>query len=289
MYLVCTNWHHRGLGKTLVLNSLCASLFVYKLSVLNNIKDEHAKKYDQLVCDFLWDAGRLKIALTKLQADRHQGGLKLINIKKKDIALKCQWVSMAKDNQNIRNLALQFLPPIGMDIFLCNLNPQDVAKNVKPSFWADVVKCWFLIHHVNLDDVSKIAAQSLWYNSSIKIQKKVVYYSKVHTAGMRFLYNIWNPLQKMFLSYDNIITVYGDRSITYLQYYGLITAVPAIWVQELKKVNFILDDVMYPYENFQGKMTSAVYSKLIKNKNLLHSLCSKWEDKLQHTVFTMHF
>ena len=58
-------WIHRGLlrtGKILVVNSLVASLFVYKMSVLPNIPRKHTDKFYEIVRNFLWKLDTPRLA-----------------------------------------------------------------------------------------------------------------------------------------------------------------------------------------------------------------------------------
>ena len=51
-----SSWKTRGLtlmGKIMVVNSLIGSLFVYKMSVLENLTNELVKKYDKIIKEFL--------------------------------------------------------------------------------------------------------------------------------------------------------------------------------------------------------------------------------------------
>lgn len=283
---ICKAWHHRGLtllGKTLVLNTLCASLYVYKLTVLGTLEDCCIKSFNKIMRQFLWQGGRPKIALHKLQTDKEHGGLKLVNLKHKDTSLKCQWVSVCKSNYNIRNLALQFLPPIGLEIFQCNLQERDIKKIMRPCFWRDVLTSWFSVYFVQPDNISKIAVQSLWYNSAIKVNGSV-FYLAAYRAGIKFIYNIWNPIQLSFLSFEQMNEIYVHNNLTHLQYYGLLSAIPQVWIQKPKEVLYVLDDFIFPFENFEGSMSAQVYTKLISNKNNLLTLCTKWESKLQTSI-----
>lgn len=86
------SWHYRGLslvGKTLVINALVGSLFVYHLSVLCTLQQTYIDKFNKIIGDFLWDNMWPKIALGKLCNTKYYGGLKLIDLAAKDICLKC--------------------------------------------------------------------------------------------------------------------------------------------------------------------------------------------------------
>lgn len=101
-------WHHRGLtlvGKVLVVNALCASLFIYRLNVLQSIPANYIKQFNQILRDFIWNGGRAKIAMDKMFNVKEYGGLKLINLSIKDYALKCQWVAKIKESPTLKTLS----------------------------------------------------------------------------------------------------------------------------------------------------------------------------------------
>ena len=55
---ITTAWKYRGLsliGKVNVINTLVASLFIYKMTVLPNIPKKMVQKINSLISDFLWD------------------------------------------------------------------------------------------------------------------------------------------------------------------------------------------------------------------------------------------
>ena len=84
-------WNNRGLtllGKVQVINTLVASLFVYKMMVLPTISKKIIKNVENQMRDFIWNGKKAKIALKTLQNSKREGGLGLVNLGNKDIALK---------------------------------------------------------------------------------------------------------------------------------------------------------------------------------------------------------
>ena len=76
------------MGKVQVLNTLVASLFVYKMMVLPIIPKKVIKNMENVMREFLWNGKKAKIALNILQNPKTQGGLNLVNLEKRDKALK---------------------------------------------------------------------------------------------------------------------------------------------------------------------------------------------------------
>ena len=77
-------WSKRSLslmGKVPIVNSLTASLFVYKMMVLPLLTPQIVQRYEGIITNFLWNGRRPKIALKMLQNAKRFGGLSLVDIK----------------------------------------------------------------------------------------------------------------------------------------------------------------------------------------------------------------
>ena len=62
---VCANWYSRTLsliGKVTVINTLMASLFVYKMTTLTNFSKENIEEADKIINDFLWNGKCARIS-----------------------------------------------------------------------------------------------------------------------------------------------------------------------------------------------------------------------------------
>ena len=73
-------WYNRGLslhGKVQVVNTLVASLFVYKMMVLPSIPRSIVKTIDNHIREFLWNGKKAKIAYRILQNPKSQGRAQL--------------------------------------------------------------------------------------------------------------------------------------------------------------------------------------------------------------------
>ena len=82
-----TNRRSSLIGKILVVNTLVASLFVYKMSVLTGLKKAMMKEIKKLITEYIWNGATPKISYDMLTLEKHQGGLKLVDliIKKQSI------------------------------------------------------------------------------------------------------------------------------------------------------------------------------------------------------------
>ena len=91
---IIENWQFRRLtllGKITVIKSLLASQLVYILSPLPT-PSEYLKEINSLLYKFLWDGKGDKIKRTLMINDYSKGGLKMLDIKSFNDALKAKWV-----------------------------------------------------------------------------------------------------------------------------------------------------------------------------------------------------
>ena len=112
--LILKSWGNRGLsllGKISVINTLIASLYVYKMSVLLILPEKYVKSFNSMCEKFLWNNRKPKISLEILQKNTQDGGAGLVNIKLKDLSLKAGWVSIIKTDQLLTVFAYRKLAP----------------------------------------------------------------------------------------------------------------------------------------------------------------------------------
>ena len=124
-------WKYRDLslfGKTLLLNLLVASLFVYRLAVIEPLSKEHVTNLIKMFSQFIWNWKKPKIKYNCIQSLKTDDGVGLVNMRNKDTALKLQWVFKLQDNSSIKNLAYAILAdPIGDLIWKNSIEPKSFS------------------------------------------------------------------------------------------------------------------------------------------------------------------
>ena len=76
------------LGKVHIVNTLIASLFVYKMFVLPNMPRQYIRNIEQSIEKFLWNGHKPKITMEKLKMSKKRGGLGLVDLEKKELSIK---------------------------------------------------------------------------------------------------------------------------------------------------------------------------------------------------------
>lgn len=179
------------------------------MNVLPSITEKQAKRVEETLNAFIWNNKRSKMNIRKLQNSKDRGGIKLMDILKKD------W-----DSTQLNILANQFLPIKGEIFWRCNIAPQDVNRVVSPSFWRDVAFAWSKINFKIPKNRTQIRSQILWYNSNIKINKRIVFYKRMFQAGIATIDDILLADKHGFMSHQELLARFGD-CVNFLQYAGL--------------------------------------------------------------------
>ncbi len=222
-------WKNRNLslaGKVLTINTLMTSQFIYKLSCLNSPTEDQYKEYKQVIRTYLWDERSAKIAYDTLTCSSEHGGFKLIDLKKKDSALKIQWIKRIAENKKLATLAYYFLPGVGDILWKCNLNPVHVTKFMpEHNFWYDVLVSWCKYNYEELDDIDSIMNCIIWLNSEITVKDKPLMSKKCIENGILYIKDLVNMHSKELMSYNEFVQKYGNV-INFLQYYGILKAIP---------------------------------------------------------------
>ena len=176
---IMNSWLNRGLsllGKVKVVNTLIASLYVYKLTVLPISVDQLNILEDE-ISKFIWNGRRAKIPLKTLQKSVKCGGLNLVDIKRRAQALMCSWTKKLQLDQNMANLVYSFFKvPLKEDLWRCNLNIKDVKEVIDEKdnlFWTQVISAWCLF---NFNEHVCSENQIIWMNSYIRIDNRPIWW-----------------------------------------------------------------------------------------------------------------
>ena len=220
-----SSWYNRGLtlsGKIQVVNTLVASQFVYKMMVLPIIPDVTVKRIDNMIREFLWNGKKSKIAYANLQNPKDQGGQGLVNLKLKDMALKATWPQILfMDEDEYANMVYGTMrcTAMGCDIWRCSIKPEDVSSlGIQNQFWNDVLFSWSTY---NSNCYTRIENQFIWYNSQIKIGKKIFFWKDVYEKGLKYVYQLFQDKQ-----FKNFECMHQEYGITVMRYNSLKAAIP---------------------------------------------------------------
>ena len=122
---ILESWKRRNLsliGKIQIVNTLIASLFVYKFTVLEEMPEEMIVKIESIIEKFLWNSHKPKISMKILQSSKSSGGLGLCNLRWKDKSLKIGWIKILHEHQTLAQLVYEQIQPQLKHMFwYCNM------------------------------------------------------------------------------------------------------------------------------------------------------------------------
>ena len=166
-------------GKIAVVNALVLSMFVHCMSVIRLLNSKTINTIKSMVTKFIWNNGKAKIPDTAVKLLKREGGLGLIDIQEKDLALKIQWAFKAIEQKEIGNLTNVMLNnPIGSLLWQCNLWQHHIKETFRDGFWQDVLKAWAILHQQQERRHQNKLKEIIWYNSDITINQKVVFFKE---------------------------------------------------------------------------------------------------------------
>ena len=226
---VFNSWKERSLtlcGKITVINTLISSLFVHKMTALPDLSTFQIQQLESDFARFIWNGAKAKIPLKTLQRSKKDGGLNLVDLKLKQISLKCTWIKMLNDDKKYAAMAYSlFSPVLHEDILHCNFKPEDatlICPEDTPTFWKDFLATWAVYNYsVN----KKWNEQLIWFNSNIRRSNKPYIITHVYRRGLKYLTQLWCNN-----TWKDQKTVTDEFDLTVLQYNALKSATPKDWL-----------------------------------------------------------
>ncbi len=191
-------WEYRRLTlleKIVILKSLIVSQLVH---ILSPLQTDYAAldEFNSMFYRFLWSGKRDKIKRDVMISDYKNGGLRMIDIKCFNKALKSTWVRKFLDKENYGKWKLFFDYELhefgGADIFKGNLNKNDLAKfvHVYDTFTTEILKIWSEISYVeSINSVEHFLSLPLWNSSLLRIGNKPMYYKLWSSKGIQSAFN----------------------------------------------------------------------------------------------------
>ena len=282
-------WSHRSLtlmGRATVVNTLVESLFVYRMCNVELLTDEYYQIFHSMISQFIWKKKRVRIKYESLQVAKQQGGLRLVNLKFKHMALLAQWAFKAQTKPFLHMCMYNALGPVCNIVWHCNLNIADVDVVVKQnSFWKDVLKSWCVYNFHIPGTAEEVKSQSLWLNSHIRIEGYPFYLGKALTGNLLRLSQIIE--NGHFIGYRELVVRFPDCGLSWLDYYALIDAIPQDWKVTLRRQPQAEPRVSnFERLSTKDKVTKTIYYSMIDDSQNLCERANTWNAKLGTAITT---
>ena len=282
---VIEHWYNQTLtlmGKVTVINTLLASLFVYKMSVMENLTKNQLKEIDRRFHAFLWSSKtRGRIALNTLKKSRDSGGLKLTDIAAKQKALKVSWITkINRDPFLLECMYAELCPHLRERIWQCNLYKKDVSCTFPKSYWREVLTTWCELNYKSPQGKQNILKEIVWYNSHLKAGDNVLFYSKwypkIVTIG-----DLVNS-EGMFIDFNEIKKICPEAK--WFEYLTIRHSIPPMWKYWIQnnveyELNVDLYDTVMLKSNLTQSITSFIYNMFIDDQDCsLYKYWHRWLD-----------
>ena len=124
--IMLQRWEGRSMsliGKVTIINTLIASIFVYRMMVLSRMPNTMFETLQKMFDKFLWNGWKPKINQKILTMPKNEGGLKLVDMEVKDKALKLSWIQILTKEPKLKRLAYLNMGNImpNNEFWSCNL------------------------------------------------------------------------------------------------------------------------------------------------------------------------
>ena len=287
---VLNAWYNRGLsllGKVQVVNTLVASLFVHKMMVLPNMPKNIRQQVDNLIRDYLWCGKKSKIAYNILQNPKSQGGLNLVNLEKKEKALKATWPKILSTEKKYAQIVYDAMrcSILGHNIWRCNWHPKDVPQlRMTNQFWENTMQAWSEYNYYNN---RRTENQIIWYNSDLKIIGKIFFWKDAYEKGLLYMHQLF--CNQNFKHEETIREEFGLNS---LRYNSLKAALNKDSKEFFKSTPKELYTPLPPWNIEQciyqtGSVAQTVYKFLSDDAMLIHNKFLKWRSDLDQYEDTL--
>ena len=214
------------LGKITVLKSLIASQLVYILSPLST-NHNAIKEINNIFFNFLWDGKGDKVKRDIIISDYENGGLRMIDIKIFNQALKSGWIKKYLDRENHGKWKLLFDLELknfgGEEIFRGNLNKEDLSKYIKipETFTSEILHIWTDIkYEANISSIEQLKAQNLWQNSLIRVGNRPIHYGPWSSKGVKTVGHLIKEEISFLICFSDFTERYNVKT-NFLTFHGL--------------------------------------------------------------------
>ena len=282
---IINSWKARGLsllGKVQVINTLVSSQFIYYFTNTYAPTAEIMKKLKDIIVEYLWEGKPSKIAFEQLIQDYHNGGVKMVDLQAKHIALKTKWFKLIQGKSTISAMHAQNMLPLPVGILInCNINNKDFCKVIqnspnKHSIWWDIWATWTQCYYVDKIEKTQIIHQVIWFNSKIKSNGEILYYKNYIAKGIYTIKHIFNQSERRFFTWDEILKKYNVKG-TFLQYYGILEAISHQWKALICKNCTTVQIVYFNFES--SNFTKSNYWRIIDKKQRIDTGLLYWSKK----------
>lgn len=289
------DWSFRNLtyiGRVTIIRTLALPIFIQTLTVLPNPPSYIISELQKTFFNFLWDGKPDKIKRNVMYSDYINGGLRFPHILTFCNALKMAWIKKIVDpscHAAWKILLLDKLECVGGDrIFKMTKDGLKELSKKFNTFWREVFISWAsLQEHVSPTTPEEVISQPIFFNNFIKRGNNFFLYEHWCKKDIFFIADLLENNQ--FMSYETFSHKY-NININFIEYFGVINAIPRNWKEIVVNTNDIEDIPIIPhklinYLNTHDKVTKYFYHIMIRplSEKPINSQ-RKWQDLLNTDI-----
>jgi len=278
----CLNvWKIRDLsliGKINIIKSLASSKLIHTMSVLPSPPEWFFKELDKILYNFLWNSPVDRIKRKTIIGKYSEGGLNMVDCRSQNKALKVKWLHKllnCKEEICDEFWALWVyhnIPDVDVEYLLkCNIHTKDIKEVVKfnnNSLWLEIFTEWSYLNYDHYPFTKEtILHQNIWFNSHIKVGNRMVFNKKLYDSGVRYIKDIVR--NGKLLTIRELHELYSVN-ISFLEYGGIINAIPKSWKKYIKMGHTV--EELSGYQFYVEKIIltcKEIYNEYIKRIHIL--------------------
>ena len=165
--------------------------------------------------------------------DYENGGLRMIDIKLFNKALKLSWIKKYLDTENHGKWKVLFdleLRPFGGEaIFRGNHSKKDLAKyiTISDAFTLEILQTFTDIRYEDsISSIEQFKAQNLWQNSLIRVGNRPICYKSWYSKGVKNVCHLITD-ETSYLSFSDFKERYNKKT-NFLTFQGVISAIKSL-------------------------------------------------------------
>ena len=250
-------------GKVQIINTLVSSLFIYRMQQMPMLSKSCTSKINRIITDFIWNGRKPKIRTEILMLRVEDGGFNLVNIVNRDKSQKVAWIPRIIDS---KDLVFQKLAEYHMNVHVsneliweCNFCSKDCKDlQCRSRFWKHLLQAWVEYNFHYPEQPKEVINQILWYNSHIKIARRLVFNQEWYDKGVIYIKDICT--QGKLMSFQELKYTYGIQCDE-MTYNSIISSIPKCWKRMISQTSNDMENASkFGLLQNKNKWTAIVYN-----------------------------
>ena len=276
-------------GKITVIKSLAIPILVYPMSVLPRPSKDLLILLQNIFRKFLWGTCNPRIALSQLEQDYPDGGLKLTNVSCLNDGLKLAWIKRTCQKSGDWQKVLEKMS--GMEkkqIWELDIpSLKFLITKLDNPFWEEVLKIW-IKYKSNFENEIDIRTYPIWSNFYIRHPNLIAKKRDLQERGIQYINNLLDESGRLF-GYLDFVQQF-NVSLNFVEFYSLIHSLPRQWRMEISEETKKLHQLNLSQKVLEDllkfdKVCKKTYWTLMEfYKTIRRPIESKWSDSLGDNV-----